>query len=142
MNFADRLDELLIEKSKKATEVCRELGLGNSTISHYRVETRMPKVSVLIRLADYFNCTVDFLLGIDDYNKATSFKVCPPFSQRILELCDEFKTTRYKLQKLTGISESVMRYWVRGKTEPSIYNIVRIADKLKCSVDFVLGREK
>ena len=47
----------------------------------------------------------------------------------------------YKLAKETGISESLFSKWKKNPTsEISSSNLVRIADYLDCSVDFLLGR--
>lgn len=140
-NFAERLSELIFDAETKPTKLSKELGFGNATISHYLSQLYLPTVENVIKLADYFNCTTDYLLGITEENYAHAFRPCPPFGERIIFLCKHFNTSRYSLQKKTGISETAMRYWVKGKTNPSIVNIVRIAKELNCSVDFVLGRE-
>ncbi len=140
-NFVERLSELIAEKETNDLSLGKELGFGNSTISHYLTDRHLPSVEHAVKLADYFGCTVDFLLGLKDENEAVNFKPCPPFSERLPILCKECKASRYKISKITGIAESSLRYWAQGKTKPSLLNIVRIADKLEVSVDFVLGRE-
>lgn len=141
-NFAERLSELIFDAGTNPTNLSLELGLANATISHYTTGRYLPTVEITIRLADYFHCTTDYLLGIDEENHAREFKTCPPFGKRLLAVCEHFKISRYKLRQLTGISETAMRYWIKGKTNPSIDNVAKIAEKLNCSVDFVLGREK
>ena len=140
-NFAERLTELMFDAKKNTTQLSAELECGESTISRYATGKSFPTVEMTVRLADYFHCTCDYLLGIEEENHAQHFKSCPPFGERLLAVCEFYKISRYQLQKLTHISESVMRYWVRGKTQPSIVNVVKIAEKLNCTVDFVLGRE-
>ena len=140
-NFGERLSELIFERETNASQLSKVLGCSNSTISDYLKGIRMPSAEMAVRLADYFNCTVDFLFGIKDHNEATKFRTCPPFSERLPVFCKECNTTRYKIQQKTGISESNLRYWAQGKKKPSILGIVRIAEKYDVSVDFVLGRE-
>lgn len=139
--FVERLKELISEKGKNAKTVGEEIGCGNSTISHYLTGRYLPTVEMAIKLANYFNCTLDFLLGLTDENEVKEFKNCPPFKEQLPILCKKCNTSRYKISKKTGISESVLRYWAQGKTTPSIYNIARIAKELEISIDFVLGRE-
>ncbi len=140
-NFVERLSELIFDDGTNATDLSKELGFANATISHYLTGRYLPTVEYAVRLADYFHCTTDYLLGIADENHALKFKTCPPFGERLLAVCDFYHVSRYKLQKMTGISETVMRYWVQGKTNPSIVNVVKIAEAFHCTVDFVLGRE-
>lgn len=140
-NFVERLSELIWENEKNAKTLGEELGCGNSTISHYLTDRHLPTVEMAVKLADYFKCSVDFLIGIKDEGENVVCKPCPPFCERLPALCKELKTSRYAIEKKTGISESCLRYWSQGKTTPSLLNIVKIAEKYNVSVDFVLGRE-
>jgi len=45
--------------------VCKELNLSNATATHWKNGT-MPKGDALSQIADYFNCSVDYLLGRTD----------------------------------------------------------------------------
>lgn len=141
-DFAERLSELVLYSDFTVSQLNQILHCGNSTLNHYLTGRHKPTVDMLVRVADYFNCTTDFLLGLEENSVAQSFNACPPFNERLNILCKEFSVSRYELQKRTKISESVMRYWARGKTKPSVDNLIKIANALECSVDFVLGREK
>lgn len=139
-NFPERLAELMEDKT--STQLSEELKCSDSTISHYLTGRYLPTLEMVIKLADYFKCTTDYLLGIKENNEAAEFNVCPPFGEHFLKICKEFKTSRYELQKQTHIAESAMRYWVKGKTTPSIVSVATIAKQLNCSVDYLIGREK
>lgn len=141
-NFAERLKDLISEAETNPTKLSAELNLANATVSHYTTGRYLPTVEITIRLADYFHVTCDYLLGIDEENRAHEFNVCPPFGERLIAVCKQCKISRYKLRQATGISETAMRYWLSGKTNPTIENVVKIAKALGCTVDFVLGREK
>ena len=140
-NFAERLSELLFEHNINASQLGEELGCGNATISHYLTERYFPNLEMTIRMANYFNCSTDYLLGITEQSLSQNFKPCPPFGERFRAVCIEFHISRYKLHQLTNIPESVMRYWVNGKTSPSIVNLVKIAEKLNVTIDYLIGRE-
>lgn len=142
-NFSKRLAELIKDNDKTITQFSLEIGCSGTTVGRYLQGKSYPAIDITVRMADYFKCSVDFLLGIknEEFGKY-EFKPCPPFGERLVEICEEKQISRYQLQKVTEIPESVMRYWVRGKTKPSIMNIVKIAEKLEISVDYLLGREK
>lgn len=53
---------LCITNGTKPNAVCKELNLSNATSTHWKNGT-MPKGDVLIKIADYFDCSVDYLLG-------------------------------------------------------------------------------
>lgn len=139
--FVERFSELLDEAGKNAFTVSKEIGCGNSTLSHYLTKRHLPKLNIAIKLADYFNCTLDYLLGRKDENEATKFNACPDFGTRFDNICKELDVSRYRLHEDTKISESVMRYWIQGKTKPSVFNIIQIADTLNLSIDYLIGRE-
>lgn len=140
-NFGERLSELIFDAGLTPAQLNRELNCGSATIHHYISGRHVPSVEMAVRLADYFGCSVDYLLGITEENTTRTFQSCPPFGERLVFLCKYYQVSRYHLQKVTNISESVMRYWINGKTTPSLVNVLKLADAFHCSVDFVLGRE-
>lgn len=46
----------------------------------------------------------------------------------------------YKVAKETGISQGQMNEYKNGKRMPTTENLIKIAEYLKCSIDFLLGR--
>ncbi len=140
--FSERLGELMFDAGKTQAQLAESLGCSQSSISRYLSGEALPTLDMTVKLADYFCCTTDFILGLKAENDGEKFGTPAPFGERLLKICREKGMSRYRLQKLTDISESVMRYWVQGKTSPSLLNVVLIAEKLEVSVDYLLGREK
>lgn len=60
--FWDVYYDLCKRAGKSATTVCLEIGLSNSAANGWKNGTQ-PKADVLCKLADYFNVSVDYLLG-------------------------------------------------------------------------------
>lgn len=60
--FWDIFYNLCILNGTKPNAVCKELNLSNATATHWKNGT-MPKGDILIKVADYFGCSVDYLLG-------------------------------------------------------------------------------
>ena len=50
------------------------------------------------------------------------------------------KITAYKVAKDTGISQGLCNEYKNGIKTPTIENLIKIADYLDCSVDYLLGR--
>lgn len=61
-----RIRSLRIEKKKSMAQVARDLNMPYTTYVNYETEQREPNSEVLIHLADYFNCSVDYLIGRSD----------------------------------------------------------------------------
>ena len=140
--FSESLAELMSENGFTSQSLADGLAIERSTISRYLRDEKMPSFENLVALAQKFNCSTDYLLGLTDNKYTQNFLPCPPVSTRLGELLDYFEISQYKLEKDTEIAHSVFGYWKTGKTLPSANNLIKIAKALNCTVDFVLGRTK
>lgn len=61
--FFTRFSELCEAKNKKPTTVGIELGIPRGTISYWKHSNAVPKQDVLVKIAEYFCVSVDYLLG-------------------------------------------------------------------------------
>lgn len=57
-----RLRELRLERNMSQQRLAMELSMTQNTISHYENGEREPGIKELIRIADYFNVSLDYLL--------------------------------------------------------------------------------
>lgn len=62
----NRLRELRKEKGLTTTELGEIIGCSNPTITNYERGYRKPDPETLLKLADYFGVSVDYLLGRDE----------------------------------------------------------------------------
>ncbi len=138
--FADRLSELIFDCKKKPREIAKEAAIGKTSIYEYLSGQKMPTLQNLVKLADYFNCSTDYLLGLEQEQTNLTFQVCKPFSKRFEEILQYFAISRYRLEQLTGIAESALYYWAKGQKLPTVENILLLCEKLDCRVDFLIGR--
>ncbi|MCI8342620.1 MAG: helix-turn-helix transcriptional regulator [Firmicutes bacterium] len=67
-NFHNRLKKLRKQKSFTQADVGKYLDYGYTTISNYERGKNEPSFSDLIKLADLFGVSTDFLLGHDVVN--------------------------------------------------------------------------
>ena len=89
--FKNILKELRIEKGVKQKEVAENCDVSPQCISQLELGTRSPTGSTLIALAEYFNCSVDYLLGrTDDYanidTRLTSSQKTPSSQEELLSV--------------------------------------------------------
>lgn len=61
--FGDRLKELREEKELTQEELGKFLNVSRQTISGYEAGSIEPSIKNLIKLADIFNVSLDYLLG-------------------------------------------------------------------------------
>lgn len=62
----DRLRELRESWGLSQLELAEELGTGDNQIWRYENGTAEPRVSILLRLARFFNVSADYLIGNSD----------------------------------------------------------------------------
>lgn len=65
--FENRLKELLQEQEITYAELAKRLSIPKGTISNWFNRKSEPTIGYVIRLANYFQVTTDYLLGREDY---------------------------------------------------------------------------
>lgn len=62
--FAERLKHLRTERKVSMQKLAEEVGLKNKgSIGQFETEITVPSADTLISLADYFNVSLDYLVG-------------------------------------------------------------------------------
>ena len=141
-NFAEKLEELMFDNQTSPTQLAEALGVPKTTVYRYLKKAHAPKLDILVKIANIFECTTDYLLGLEAENSATHFNTqLPLFRERFPLLLKENEVTKYRLCKDLEFTESEVYFWQNGKRSPSVESVVLLAEYLGCSVDFVLGRE-
>lgn len=64
--FAERLTELRVDNGKTKEELIVYLNISLSAYNRYEAGNRSPDYDTLIKLAIFYNVTLDYLLGRDD----------------------------------------------------------------------------
>lgn len=65
-----RIKELRMEKNMSMAQISKELNIPYTTYVNYEKGKREPNSEMLVKIANYFNVTVDYLIGRTDENKA------------------------------------------------------------------------
>ena len=61
--FSTRLRELRLNKGLRQEQVAKLIGVNKSAISTYENDTRQPSFEILVRLANLYRVSTDYLLG-------------------------------------------------------------------------------
>lgn len=134
--FSLRINELIDETGLSLENLSRAAGVSVFTLFHLKGQNnpKLPSTKVLL---------LSFMLGQEECNSLPSPKTeLPAFSDRLRELI-EAKELKFFLMKKSGLKKDFpsMYNWLSGKYIPNVYNLVRLAKLLDCSVDYLLGRE-
>lgn len=66
MALNQRLKELRLEKHATQKNVADAVGVATRNMQHFEYGTARPKLDTVIKLADFFNVSTDYLLGRTD----------------------------------------------------------------------------
>ena len=77
--FYDCFEKLCKERDKTPAQVRKELGISQSTMGSWKSRGLTPNAATLMQLADYFETTVDVLLGKTKGSDSIclGFWICP-----------------------------------------------------------------
>ena len=64
----NRIKDLREDRDLRQTDLAKATGIDQRTISNYETGKSSPDAYALIKLADYFNVSIDFLVGRINYN--------------------------------------------------------------------------
>ncbi|MBQ9013587.1 MAG: helix-turn-helix transcriptional regulator [Bacilli bacterium] len=59
----NRLKELRIKKNIKQQDLAKALNVTKQSVSNWENGKRLPNIEILILLADFYNCSLDYLVG-------------------------------------------------------------------------------
>ncbi len=66
MKFNTRLKELRLTNGLTQKELAKVIGVGRTTISEYESGKIVPKQDGLLKIANHFNVSVDYLTGVSN----------------------------------------------------------------------------
>ena len=97
-DFGLRLRELREKKRLSQQQLADWLGLTRSSISNYENNTQTPPADTLVRLADIYGVSVDYLLGVkNDRKRVLVIGGLTPSQEKALEiLAEEFREANSK----------------------------------------------
>lgn len=136
-DFKDILSDIMFERKMTTRKMAEVSGCSQTSISAW---TRgvYPKLPNIIKLADYLNCSIDFLMGRADNAKITVSNKST-FLERLKSLLFKEKIKIYSLQEKCGISNSMASKWQKGKI-PKLETLIALANYFDCSIDYLIGR--
>jgi len=141
-SFSDKFNELIEDKNTDIEKISKFLGLNNNTkVYAWLKGNNTPRFKTIVMLADYFTCSLDYLLSRTENFKTIKPKVLPEFNIHLKKVLKECKCSQYKLLKDNVVSKGHLNSWFNKKIVPSTENIIKLADYLNVSIDYLVGRE-
>lgn len=70
MLFNERLKSLREDKDLTQSEVAEALNITRTALANYENAIREPNLSLLVKIADYYNVSLDYLLCRTNFNES------------------------------------------------------------------------
>ncbi len=134
-----RFCTLIEELDCKRSEIPKTIGITYSVFVGITDYGRLPRPSVVVRIADFFDVSVDYLVGRKNTPEFEGDHRSD-FLQRYNLLKTEKKLTDYQITQKLHISTSYTTNWKKFGFVPSWENLFLLADIFGVSLDFLLGR--
>lgn len=120
------------EKGLKVTNVVTELGLSSGNMTNWK-NGRIPKTSVLQKIANYLNCSVDYLLNDDEMQ----FGI---FDSKLKKARLNKGLTQMELAEKIGVTQIDIDKWESSKSQIDDKNLKKCAEFLDVTSDYLLGK--
>lgn len=65
--FAERLKDLRTDKCLSLKELAKELKVSDVAIGRWEKQQRVPNIIELKKIAEFFNVSADYLLGLQEF---------------------------------------------------------------------------
>lgn len=138
--FKTTLKELLTDNGFNATSFSRAIGVNMFVVRKWLNEVKDVKLKSLIKIADFFGCSLEYLCGKSDVLLTYEPQPLPPFDERIKTVLHSCGKTSYRLLTDTAIAPSQYHGWLHG-TMPMLTTLETIAEYLNGTLDYLVGRQ-
>lgn len=110
--LGNRLRNLREDADLTQKELAIKIGLTPKMISFYENDQRTPPADILIKLADIFNITVDYLLG-----RTSTLNKSLLFGDRLLYLLSAKDLTKEEFCNTLGITNNTFEKWINNTSK-------------------------
>lgn len=132
--FYDRFYELCQSMGVTPTQAARDIAVGQSTVSMWKIQGTTPKHDTLRKLGHYFGVSTDYLL-----NRGPRFDPVFP-SRQIIPVMYRKNSSLEDLSQKTSISIDVLRtFGLGGKVENGRECLEKISDALHANPAYLMG---
>lgn len=139
-SFQNRFQELVAERGGNRTQIAADMNITYVLFSKAYNYGILPRPIVLVRIADYFGVSMDFLLGKTEENIFVPARERVTFAQRLEQLRQKKQVSVYRVAEQTHIHRNNIAGWLNKGYLPSLEDLETLADYFGVSLDCLLGR--
>ena len=138
--FRDRIIELASESELKKEELAKKIGVSKDIWLRAVNLGIIPGTRSLIKIADYFEVPIEYLLDLIDNDYFVKSENLHTFQDRLTALKKRDNTTSCQVATSIGISRSLFNFWKRFDYLPSVEVVFALSRHFDVSMDYLLAR--
>lgn len=138
----ERIFELIGDEETSYQTLVDYLKLSHvSVIYAWKRGESFPATNNLIKMSEFYGCSLDYLLNrTDDYGKCSK-KQTVKFYDRLEEIIKNKKVKKIVLEKEKICSSNNLFKWKNMNSVPNVATLIKLADYFNVTIDYLLGRE-
>lgn len=134
------IKKFLDERGIKSYKLAEASGCNKTAVNNWLYQRQTPSSRALIKLADYMNVSLDYMLGLKKDKSIIRSGCAEKFVRRVNGLQTPEGITSYRLAKECGMGTSAISKWKDMKRLPQLETLIKLSQIFDCSVDYLVGR--
>lgn len=139
--FQKRLIQAFISDERSNVDIAKDIGISKDVFIRALNTGLVPSTRSLIKIADYLEESIDYLLGLSNENAQRKTIEKLSFQERLEELRATANKRYGTIASDIGISRSQFNSWRQKNYIPCIEICYQLSLYFKVSIDYLLARE-
>lgn len=139
-DFQSKLTDLVEDLDCLKSAIPEKLGMNYTTFTKAINYGIIPTPKILMRIADYFDISIEYLLSRTNDPHFEKTENPLPFIIRLEELRGSKNLTYYEIAKRLHIGTNYFSEWKKNNYLPTLNNLILLADFFDVTLDYLLGR--
>ena len=140
LTFQKKFQAIVEDSDYKRSELVKLIPISQSSLSNALTYGIIPSTKTLVKIADFFNVSINYLLGKTDAEDFFKSSTTNTFLSRFESLCLEKQVTHYRVASDCFFDKSSISKWFSKNFIPELEIIELLCDYFKVTPDYLLGR--
>ncbi len=140
-----RLRDIREDHDLTQSEMAEILGVDRSAYSLWELGINIIPIKFLAMFADYFKCSIDYLLGLSD--QKNSYQLVPGIDFKVVgdnikRIRKEKKLSQENIADILKISQACVAKYEKGTIQISTANLYEFSKEFSISINELCGKTK
>lgn len=145
MIYFKRLRDIREDNDLNQSEMANILGVKRGRYSLWELGINIIPLNYLCAFADYFDCSIDYVLGLSNKKKEYEIKKridLHKLGNNLKDLRKKNNLSQEDMAKILKVSQACINKYEKGKIQISTSNLYKISKKFKVSLNQLCDKTK